>query len=357
LEHYRVQDGKRGIFCYGKKRMRLLISTGIYPPEVGGPALYAKNLFDEYSKRGNEVVVVSFGRERKLPWGIRHAFFLAKILWRVWRAEAIIVLDTASVGVATALAARLFGRKMALRIGGDFLWEWYVDRTHEKIPLDEFYADPGRKKTFTAKEKLIFRFTNFVLKAAYARAFTTEWQMKIWQKAYSMPSERNIVIGNFIGNSQDSEQPERKEFLWAGREIFLKNVAVLKEGFEAARAVRRDIFLDCIHVPHEELQRRLVRTYAVVVPSLSEVSPNLILDALGHRKPFIVTKHNGIAELLGDTAVLVDPLRAEDIKEKILWLADDVHYAQQLEKIRGFSARHSWEQIADEFLAIFKSDE
>lgn len=31
---------------------KVVIATGIYPPDIGGPALYAKHLKEEFSKGG-----------------------------------------------------------------------------------------------------------------------------------------------------------------------------------------------------------------------------------------------------------------------------------------------------------------
>ncbi len=39
--------------------MRILIATGIYPPDIGGPATYSKLLFDELPKKGMEVEVIA----------------------------------------------------------------------------------------------------------------------------------------------------------------------------------------------------------------------------------------------------------------------------------------------------------
>jgi glycosyltransferase involved in cell wall biosynthesis len=337
--------------------MKILISTGIYPPDIGGPAQYAKNLFEEFAKRGFDVEVVTYGRERKLPSGLRHLAFFLKIFWRVFRADKIILLDTMSAGVPTMAAAKLFGKKAAVRIGGDFLWESYVERTHDLVPLDAFYSSVSFKNKLTSKENFTFKLTGFVLRNAAVRAFTTEWQKKIWENAYETPTQGNFVISNFVGEKLPSDEPLGKAFLWAGRPIFLKNTDLLKKAFEAAHSVQPEITLECLQVSHEELQATLSSCYAVIVPSISEISPNLILDAIRHNKPFIVTKYNGLNDIWKDAAVLVDPLSIEDIEEKVLWLSDNANYVAQMDKIKRLEAVHSWKQIADEFLAIFKDNE
>ena len=40
--------------------MRILISAGIFPPDIGGPATYADKLSKELALRGHEVAVLSY---------------------------------------------------------------------------------------------------------------------------------------------------------------------------------------------------------------------------------------------------------------------------------------------------------
>ena len=40
--------------------MKILLATGIFPPQIGGPATYAKLLSDELPRRGIDVEVASF---------------------------------------------------------------------------------------------------------------------------------------------------------------------------------------------------------------------------------------------------------------------------------------------------------
>ena len=106
--------------------MRVLITTGIYPPQIGGPAQYAKRLAEAFVGHGQEVSVATYGRLLYLPTGVRHFFFFFLILPKVWRAAVVLALDTFSVGVPRC--QENFGKS------GDpyrwrFLWEGYVELT------------------------------------------------------------------------------------------------------------------------------------------------------------------------------------------------------------------------------------
>ena len=60
--------------------MKILICTGIYPPEIGGPAQYAKNLSEFWQKEGHRVNVKVFSRFNFLPTGLRHLVYFFNIL-------------------------------------------------------------------------------------------------------------------------------------------------------------------------------------------------------------------------------------------------------------------------------------
>ena len=61
--------------------MKILIATGIYPPDIGGPAQYARGVEEAWKKEGHEVKVLAFRLERKIPTGIRHLYYFFRVLF------------------------------------------------------------------------------------------------------------------------------------------------------------------------------------------------------------------------------------------------------------------------------------
>ena len=150
--------------------MRILIATGIYPPDVGGPAKYAKGLEEALRKAGHEVKVLPYRLEKKLPWGIRQLFYLARIFGATPKIDAIIALDTVSVGFPASISSFLWGKKIAIRTGGDFLWEAYLERKGIAIPLPDFYAV---MPSLSFKEKVIAKVHQFILDYSDFIVFST----------------------------------------------------------------------------------------------------------------------------------------------------------------------------------------
>lgn len=332
--------------------MKILIATGIYPPDIGGPSYYAKSLAEALTETGHTVKVLPYRLEKRLPTGIRHLWYFLRGLVAFWGSDAVIALDTFSVGLPAVLLAKLYRKKLVVRIGGDFLWEAYVDRTRKKVLLSEFYK---AKRSFSQKEKFIFKATQFLLKHATAVVFSTEWQRDIFLDGYALDKSKTFIVENFYPKKRDGSVAEKMNFLWAGRDIFLKNVPLLQEAFRSAQTVNQDITLDIVTgVNREELLNRIQHCYAVVLPSLSEVSPNFILEAMMFNKPFIVTKGTGFYSILKDVGVFVDPLNKKDVEDKILMLADKENYQRYNEKVQTFTKEHTYKDIANEFISIIR---
>jgi glycosyltransferase involved in cell wall biosynthesis len=155
----------------------------------------------------------------------------------------------------------------------------------------------------------------------------------------------------YVGSSQ---QPVRKNFLFYSRQIPLKNHAAFRRAFAQAQRTHPDIELEEGMVPHEELMRKIKNCYAVVVPSISDVAPNYVLDAIRFGKPFLLTKYSGYAERFKDYGVIVDPLDEADMARGIEELAKPEVYERLQKRITAFSERHTFDDIAREFLALLR---
>ena len=118
--------------------MKIVIATPLYPPEIGGPATYAKLLEDGLPKKGIEVELVKFSEVRHLPKIIRHYAYYRRVLKALRSADAVLVLDPVSVGLGAMWAARKAGKPLIVKIVGDYAWEQGQQRFGIAQTLDEF---------------------------------------------------------------------------------------------------------------------------------------------------------------------------------------------------------------------------
>ncbi|MEN9614477.1 MAG: hypothetical protein RLZZ347_784 [Candidatus Parcubacteria bacterium] len=330
--------------------MNILITTGIYPPQIGGPAQYAKNLAEAFRAQGHQVHVATYGWILKLPMGIRHIAFFFKILPKMWGIDVVFTLDTFSVALPTLCVSKLFGKKIVIRTGGDFLWEFYAERTGDMVLFRNFYAT--RMERLNTKERLIFRLTRWVLRSVDAIIFSTSWQRDIFTQAYGLDPRKNSIVENFYGERLPSFPPTDKNFISAARPLKWKNHDRLVEAFKQVHLRGVSVVHDFTTVPHEKFIEKIQHAYAVILVSLGDISPNMILDTIRCGKPFIMTTETGLTEKLKDVALFVNPEDANDIAQKMEMLCDPKIYADYQARVARFTFTHSWDQIAKEFLAI-----
>lgn len=329
--------------------MKIILISGIVPPALGGPAEYAAGLLNVWQGMGHKVVLFSYTIEKYLPTGIRHFVFFCKMLPSVFGTDAIVALDTMSVGLPGALLARICGKKLVIRVGGDFLWEQYVERTGDLVVFREFY-DTTREK-WTQKEKIIFSLTRFTLHSAHTVAFNTDWQKEIWQKVYELDGGNIKTVENFFPPQEKGIEPTQKVFIGSTRKLVWKNIPTLQEAFSVAQTQKPEISLELGQFPHDIFLQKIKESYAVILVSLGDIGPNLLVDAVRFGKPFIATKECGLRGRLGEIGIWVDPKNKTEIAQAILWLSDEKNYATQCEKVRRFAYTHSWQDIAQELLA------
>ena len=216
--------------------------------------------------------------------------YACKLLFAARGADAIIAFDTYSVGVPAAFAGRILHIPVVIRIGGDFVWESYVERTEQLVPLPHFYQ---HLPPLGVKERIAFFFVRWMLAHAEL-AFNTQWLRDIWQPAYGFSSEHTHVVENEIGARISGEKSDRTLLFYA-RSLALKNGSSFRRAFARARKHDLPLTLESRIVPHDKLIERVRHAHAVVVPSISDVAPNTIIDALVCGKPFLLTKHSGYA--------------------------------------------------------------
>jgi glycosyltransferase involved in cell wall biosynthesis len=331
--------------------MKIVIATGIYPPEIGGPAKYASELATEWRIDGNNVKVLVFSRLNYLPTGLRHFAYFLQLLPSVSHGDFILALDTYSAAFPALCAARLLGKKIIIRTGGDFLWESYVERTGDLVLLRDFYKT--KTQNFSFKEKIIFGLTKWILNSVDAIVWSTEWQKNIFLLPYGLQNQKNFIIENYYGPKEQSFEPEKKNFIAYTRRLKWKHIDFLKNIFEREDVKSSRATLEVDAIESKKFNDILSHSYATVIASLGDISPNTILDAIRFNKPFILTEENGLMPRIKEIGLFVNPKDKEEIAKKIIWLCDDENYKVQKQKIENFNFVHDWKEMAREYIDVY----
>lgn len=214
--------------------MRILIATGLYPPDIGGPATYSKLLFDELPKRGIDVRIVSFGTVRMFPKGIRHLVYLLKLLFHGKNADVLYALDPVSVGFPSSLVAHILRKRFLLRIAGDYAWEQGTGRFGISESLDTFSK---KNKGYDWRVQLLKRMQTFTVHKAEKIIVPSKYLAKITAN-WDIPKEKIVVIYNSFEPPEELAHKEilrglmklqGKVLLSAGRLVSWKGFTTLVE--------------------------------------------------------------------------------------------------------------------------------
>lgn len=328
--------------------MKIVIATPFYPPEKGVLGMYAKGLEESFRRKGCSVEVVVFSAI-KLPPGLRHFVYFCKLIAAARSAEYILALDTWSVGLPAFFVAKLTRTPLLFRIGGDFLWEAYVERTQKQVLLSEVYT---MRTTFTLKERLIFSGIRMQLNAAHRLFFNAQFLIDLWQPVYGFDRRRAQVLENvYPAREKPIEPAHGKVFVSAGRPIALKNYSMLEGIFAKLKEKYPDITLDTRLLAPNEHAARLATAYAVIIPSFSEVSSNMAIASISAGKPFIMTSDTGTKERLGDCGIFIDTRTEGEIIAAIEKLLDPMEYQRLADACAAFSFTRSWDEIATDILS------
>jgi len=189
------------------KRMRILIASGIYPPDIGGPASFSRALAAELSRRGHQPSVVCYGGAdtktnegwpvyvvpKKIIALLRYFFFAWHVFWRGRSSDIVFLQGPVSEGLPGVIGGLLACKPIVMKIVGDYAWESYrqVDASHTDL-LDAFV----HKKHF-GKIGFIEIIERFTSKRA-TKIITPSKYLKNIVSVWGVASERIHVIYNTI---------------------------------------------------------------------------------------------------------------------------------------------------------------
>ena len=106
--------------------------------------------------------------------------------------------------------------------------------------------------------------------------------------------------------------------------------------------------------PHGRVLEKLKECYAAISLAYSDICPNFIIEAVSFGKPFIMTKETGLNEIFPKGGLFVDPLNQAEITKALEKMLDDNTHNKYVEELKDAGIRHPWNELAEEFLEIWK---
>ncbi len=372
--------------------MRILLATGIFPPDIGGPALYSEQLSKEFSKNGIEVIVITYGKNfkpavgykvvgisRRWPILLRQLIYLFKVCWYSRGVNGILAFDELGAGLPAVLAGKILNKKVIIRLGGDFLWEKFIEEEKGWTTISNFYA-----KHFYAAFPILRKLSLFTLQNFHRVVFNTNFQRNLFIQYCGLKKEKTSVVGNVfikeLNLKKETNFEKTKTILWAGRFIKLKNLPFLLNVFKKLLEKDASLVLKLIgEGPEKEsiinlvksqklenkvmiqealnksfLNEEIKKAYFCILPSLSDINPNFVLQGLLCDCPVVLTKETGLKEQFPEL-LYADPLDEDSFVRAGLNLLDRNFYADYQKKISAIQYKYSWSDLAGDFLNILNT--
>ena len=356
--------------------MKIVIASGIYPPDIGGPATYSQIIAREFSKKGIDVSVICYSdHSTRLP--ARQAtlgasdkdenFKIVKILrknklFRYWSyfwnllklardCDVIYAQGPLSAGLPAMWVSKILKKRFVLKIVGDYAWEQYHNQeTTPTLRLRRRYGAPtasvgGTKpkldliekfqnKKYDWKTELRRKIQKMVCRNADKIIVPSEFLKKI-VKGWRISEDKIAVIYNAFIGVENVGRPTSSHYgnfrtsdviISAGRPEPWK-------GFEALNEIMPDLqkenpnfkLIIATKMPHHELMEHFKASMVFVLNSAYEGFSHLLLEAMACGLPVITTNVCGNPEIIQDeyNGLLVEYNNKEQIKNAILRLWKD----------------------------------
>lgn len=332
--------------------MHVLVATGLYPPEIGGPATYSKLLEGGLPAWGISVTVVPYRRVRKYWKVARHFVYWFLVMREGRSADVLYAQDPMSVGLPTALASLFLWKKFVLKVVGDYAWEQSRQRFGFAGTLEEFQnAQVGVvPQILRILERWVAcRASRVVVPSKYLAQIVLQW---------GVPAEKIVVIYNGVSVGDVGKRDIIRGVLhfegkllisvghlvpWKGFDVLLKTFAKLRKKFPDAKLFIVGSGTDLqrlegiVHelgigesvifagaVDHEALMRYIRAADVFVLNSSYEGFSHLVLETMAIGVPVVTTNVGGNPEAVTDgvNGFLVKPNDQSALQSRITQLLE-----------------------------------
>ena len=330
--------------------MNFLLISGIYPPDIGGPATYIPRLASHLVAKGHIVSVVSLTDSglvirQKEEWT---SSFVLRDSNRIFRTVSLIKLirreakDAELIfanGLYIETALALLGKKKnsTAKIVGDPVWEKYKNQNKTKLSIDEFSVGRSGFKSWLMRKIYNFALNSFDKITAPSKNLAlniSNWGVK----------EPVQVIHNGVVCIKPKSTKFKYDVVSVARLVPWKNIdklieacsraklslVIVGDGPESARlkslAERNRTNITFLGQLHEEkvLSVLLESKIFALISSYEGLSFALI-EAMMAEKRILVSFAPGNTEVITNNVegLIVDPENISEITEKLIFLSSN----------------------------------
>lgn len=355
--------------------MKITVATGLYPPEIGGPATHTVLLERELPPLGIEVSVVKFSQVANWPKVLRHFYFAWLVFRSARQADIVFAQDTLSVGLPALIGARLARRPLVIRVPGDYVWEQSRQRFGVTDDIDTFQT-----KTYGFWVELLRRLQKFTVTSADQVITPSEYFNRL-VSGWGVKKDKIKTIYNGIDLNEEAVTPSfcppRPFLVTAGRLVPWKGIdelvvslkelqtwtlVVIGDGPERGRleelAIEKEVSNRVVFTG--EIKRSEVmgwckeadvfvlnskfESFSYQVAEAMSVGASVIATNIGSLPELISQGKDGLLVEKGDQVSLIEAIRSVE-ENPTLWQARG---KQARETAQKFSVKYTVQKLKDE---------
>jgi glycosyltransferase involved in cell wall biosynthesis len=338
--------------------MRILLLSGIWPPDVGGPATHGPDFARFLVDRGHQVQVVTMANgdvtDRPCPvetisrthrFPIRYGLLAGRAAQLARQADVVYATATYAAAAAAAVTAR---RPLVAKLVSDPAYERAYRYGLSRGTLEEFQVQPG------AALSTLRRARTLALSRARTIVVPSEYLAGIARR-FGVDAERIVVVSNPAPDvAPTSQQLRPNVFVYAGRLTRQKALGVAIDAFARVPAAQlvvvgdgperqglerqaheagldgRISFLGA--QPRTRVLDLLGGAWASVLSSDWENLPHAAVESLALGTPVIATSVGGVPEVIRDgvNGLLVPPGSPASFAAAISRLVDEPDLRREL---------------------------
>jgi glycosyltransferase involved in cell wall biosynthesis len=369
--------------------MHILVPTGIFHPESGGPATYLYHFLPELLARGHTIEVITFGEGSTVdyPYPVRR-IPRTNFLHRNWRyyqtvRQRLPVADRVFIN-SLGLSLPRMQQPSVLKIVGDRAWERCINRgwipPTEDIDLFQIKSyNPLINWVKQARSKEAAQADRIIVPSQYLRQMVIGW---------GIPAERVQVIYNAFEPPEHPLEPVSRAVLglpdaplllivarltaWKGVDVVLRALVdlpdyhlviagtgpsetELKHMAQALGLTERVRFLG--KIPHEQVRQYYATADYTVLYSGYEGLSHVILESLREGTPIIASDKGGNPEIIrhGENGWLV-PYQSVAALVETLRLAFQGDTPQRLRQGAYVDPqRFAWSVMVEQTIALLEN--
>ena len=349
------------------KSINILFVSGIYPPDIGGPATYVSRMAYELKQLGHSVRVLTLGeRNEKLsvPFPVRKVLRGKNILLRSLRMflaampmakKADIIYATGSPWdswIISAVAARALRKHLILKVVGDSVWEWAQRKKFSDLLMGDFNKHKGKTSLEVLKtfRNHVAQMADLIITpSAFLKSVVEQWGIQPRQIRVIFNAVENPLQGKVHYHNRNREIVTVARLVpWKGIDKLIRIASLLPKDVKLViigdgplmsslkKMVRDEGLKGKVEftgrLTKGEVFQRLARSSVFVLNSRYEGFPHAVLEAMASGAVVVATDAGGSVEVIkdGKNGFLVPVGDEKAMLERINYLFQDEVLRQRL---------------------------